>query len=57
VQIVYRCTNDEEVRMRIQRLDDPRAHDPRRRCRLGVISAEAIDRSAMEELAAGRRDW
>ena len=43
--------------MRIQRLDDPRAHDPRRRCRLGVISAEAIDRSAMEELAAGRRDW
>jgi CRP-like cAMP-binding protein len=26
------------------------------RCRLGVISADAIDRSAMEELAAGRRD-
>jgi hypothetical protein len=26
------------------------------RCRLGVISADAIDRSSMEELAAGRRD-
>jgi hypothetical protein len=26
------------------------------RCRLGVISADAIDRSAMEELSAGRRD-
>jgi hypothetical protein len=26
------------------------------RCRLGVISADAIDRSAMEELAAGCRD-
>jgi CRP-like cAMP-binding protein len=27
----------------------------RTRCRVGVIPADAIDRSAMEELAAGRR--